>query len=105
MRKFQRTIEDFVCGNCGHLVVGNGFTNHCPLCLWSKHVDVMPGDRANPCGGMMRPVQVTPKQDGYVITTQCLRCGHVHRNRSAPQDSQDALLTVAKHYAERTSGR
>ena len=24
---------------------GNGYTNHCPKCLWSKHVDINPGDR------------------------------------------------------------
>jgi hypothetical protein len=44
-RRFQRTIEDFECERCRMLVTGSGFTNHCPACLWSKHVDVHPGDR------------------------------------------------------------
>jgi 7-cyano-7-deazaguanine synthase len=25
-KQFQRTVEDFVCGNCGAKVVGNGYT-------------------------------------------------------------------------------
>jgi Zn finger protein HypA/HybF involved in hydrogenase expression len=48
---FKRTIEDFTCEHCGEQVTGNGFTNHCPQCLWSKHVDIDPGDRLALCGG------------------------------------------------------
>ncbi|MFN2146641.1 MAG: RNHCP domain-containing protein, partial [Anaerolineales bacterium] len=36
--KFQRRIEYFICEHCGAEVSGVGFTNHCPVCLWSKHV-------------------------------------------------------------------
>lgn len=38
-KNFTRVIEDFICENCGTEVKGNGYTNHCPKCLWSKHVD------------------------------------------------------------------
>jgi hypothetical protein len=38
-KRFQKTVEDFVCEHCGHPVAGNGYTNHCSQCLWSKHVD------------------------------------------------------------------
>ncbi|MBU3901416.1 RNHCP domain-containing protein, partial [Patescibacteria group bacterium] len=44
-KKFQRKIEDFVCGHCGPKIKGTGYTDHCPKCLWSQHVDVNPGDR------------------------------------------------------------
>src|SRR3989338_8156335 len=44
-RRFQRTKEDFTCERCGFFVRGSGYTNHCPQCLWSKHVDVNPGNR------------------------------------------------------------
>ena len=54
-RSFQRRIENFVCEHCGEKVIGDGYTNHCPKCLWSKHVDVNPGDRMAHCGGMMKP--------------------------------------------------
>ncbi|MFA6992594.1 MAG: RNHCP domain-containing protein, partial [Candidatus Gracilibacteria bacterium] len=39
-KRFSRTIEDFVCEKCGAKVKGDGYTNHCPKCLWSKHVDI-----------------------------------------------------------------
>ncbi|MEK7158524.1 MAG: RNHCP domain-containing protein, partial [Patescibacteria group bacterium] len=45
-RTFQRRVEDFTCESCGAQVTGDGYTNHCPQCLVSKHVDVYPGDRA-----------------------------------------------------------
>ena len=43
-KKFQRKVEDFICEKCGTKNIGNGFTNHCFKCLWSKHVDINPGD-------------------------------------------------------------
>ena len=64
---FQKKIENFTCGDCGAKVKGNGYTNHCPVCLWSKHVDVNPGDRQNICGGMMRPVAVEFDHGEYMI--------------------------------------
>ncbi len=57
-RRFQRRIENFTCGNCGAEIVGGGYTDHCPFCLFSKHVDVNPGDRNAKCGGVMKPVAV-----------------------------------------------
>ena len=74
-RRFQRRIEDFVCGHCGHAVQGTGYTNHCPRCLWSRHVDVMPGDRQAECGGLMAPVAVAGAADAYRILHRCEACG------------------------------
>lgn len=59
-KKFQRCTEDFDCGHCGFRVQGNGFTNHCPQCLWSAHVDINPGDRAATCRALMEPIAVRP---------------------------------------------
>ena len=36
-RNFQRHVEDFECEHCGAFVEGDGYTNHCPACLWCKH--------------------------------------------------------------------
>jgi len=60
-KKFKRTKENFTCENCGFLVEGDGYTNHCPRCLWSKHVDINPGDRCSNCFGMMEPIDVFVK--------------------------------------------
>ncbi len=73
-RKFQRKIEDFVCENCGQFVVGNGYTNHCPKCLWSKHVDNNPGDRQNDCGGLMEPTEAFLKKGEWVLIHRCQKC-------------------------------
>ncbi len=95
-RKFTRTIEDFTCEHCGTQVKGNGYTNHCPHCLWSKHVDINPGDRAATCGGLMKPLELTVKGDGYIILHECVKCGHRRPNKSVPEDDFDALLAVSK---------
>lgn len=96
IKKFQRRIEDFTCEHCGEQVKGNGYTNHCPKCLWSKHVDVNPGDRAAECGGLMIPVDLTVKGDGYILLHTCLTCGHVRRNKTTPEDSMEAIISLSK---------
>jgi len=64
-KQFQKRKEDFTCGNCRLSVKGNGYTNHCPRCLWSLHVDVNPGDRSEVCRGMMRPIGVEIEKGGF----------------------------------------
>jgi hypothetical protein len=99
-RKFQRRIEDFTCEHCGHQVKGSGFTNHCPACLWSKHVDINPGDREELCHGLMEPVGVERQKDGYRIHFRCTLCGLERWNKSAPEDDFEALLRIARASAE-----
>jgi len=99
-RKFQRRIEDFVCLNCGFAVVGDGYTNHCPKCLCSQHVDVNPGDRAADCGGVMRPVGIDQRRGEYVIVQRCETCGHTRPNRVHVDDDRDAIAEVARQIAD-----
>jgi ribosomal protein L37AE/L43A len=94
-KRFQRRIEDFICENCGAKVAGNGYTNHCPVCLYSKDVDVNPGDRASACGGLMAPVAVEAKKDGWAILHRCLKCGKERKNKSAGNDNFDEILKIA----------
>jgi predicted RNA-binding Zn-ribbon protein involved in translation (DUF1610 family) len=96
---FKRTIEDFVCEHCGETVIGNGFTNHCSQCLWSKHVDIDPGDRAEECGGMMRPVEVQKKGKEYAIVQVCEKCGFTRVNKAQKEDSFDMILQIAAEKA------
>ena len=96
---FQRRIEDFVCEHCGARVAGSGYTNHCPRCLWSKHVDVYPGDRAAACGGMMEPVRLEGPSPAYTIVHRCVRCGHERRNKVLSGDDPDAVIEIAKNRA------
>lgn len=93
---FQRRKENFVCLQCGENVEGNGFTNHCPSCLWSRHVDINPGDRLAACKGMMQPIGLEKKRDGYRILHRCQDCGHEGWNRSAQEDNFDRLIELAR---------
>ncbi len=85
-KRFQKNDDGFVCRNCGLTVAPLGYSsrNHCPHCLCSLHVDIQPGDRANPCGGILRPIRVEPdSKKGYVIIHRCDKCGELRRNRAA----------------------
>ncbi len=93
---FKRVVEDFTCGFCGTSVKGKGYTNHCPECLWSSHVDVNPGDRASKCGGLMKPHSVVFTRSNYTITHKCLKCGKTKNVEAAPDDSRDALSARIK---------
>ncbi len=92
---FIRTTEDFICEKCGARVAGNGYTNHCPQCLWSKHVDMFPGDRKGECGGMMEPIGVEIKNKEYIIMHKCVRCGHTKPNKAVPEDNFDMLIQIS----------
>lgn len=94
-KKFQRKIEDFECEHCGAEVKGNGYTNHCPKCLWSKHVDVNPGDRAEVCGGMMEPIEVEKRGEEFFIIHKCVKCGFRRANIAEQEDDFDLLVKIA----------
>jgi len=94
-KRFQRRVEDFVCERCGTEVKGNGYTNHCPKCLWGKHVDVHPGDRAATCLGMMEPVRIEGTTPDYRIIHRCQRCGLERANVVSFTDSAEAIIAVA----------
>ncbi len=91
---FQKKVEDFTCEQCGVFVRGNGYTNHCPRCLWSKHVDVFPGDRKSLCGGRMRPARVELRGGETYITHVCETCFYEKRNRMSPEDDPDAVVQL-----------
>lgn len=94
-RKFQRRVEDFICGNCGQAVEGSGYTNHCPICLWSKHVDVNPGDRAEDCNGLMEPIGVEIKKGKYRILHQCNKCKKEKWNNAAKEDRFEVIVSLS----------
>ena len=95
-KKFQRNIEDFKCENCGNEVVGNGYTNHCPKCLYSKHVDINPGDRASSCGGLMEPISIEKKNGEERIIHKCKKCGFEKANKIQKDDNFDLVVEISK---------
>lgn len=100
-RRFQKKVEDFVCTHCGEAVVGDGYTNHCPVCLYSRHVDVHPGDRASACGGPMEPVALESRHGEWVITHACQTCGHVRKNKRQAVDRSESVAALAQRLTEK----
>ena len=101
MPKFIARNDGFKCEHCGEEVgpikYGGSYRNHCPFCLWSKHVDGgIPGDRASDCRGMMEPIAVVTRRTGeYVLLHRCTKCGLERYNRVAGDDDGDKLTALA----------
>jgi len=95
--KFKRTVENFVCEHCGVQVTGNGYTNHCPKCLWSKHVDINPGDRANYCHDLMQPIGIEKHGDTTNVVHKCVKCGFTKHNKSTSEDNFETILRLSQN--------
>lgn len=101
-KRFQKNDSGFVCANCGREVLPLGYSsrNHCPFCLCSLHVDILPGDRANTCGGLLVPVRTEPDaRRGFLIIFRCQRCGATVRNKAAhgakiQPDNSELLISL-----------
>jgi len=92
--------SDFRCVKCKQQVDSFSFgttqRNHCPRCLWSRHVDNFPGDRKSDCGGPMDPIAVFVAQGGeWMLIHRCKTCNHLHENRIAGDDSIMILMAIA----------
>lgn len=95
-KHFIKKVEDFVCKNCGEKVKGSGYTNHCPRCLFSMHVDLeVPGDRKSDCLGLMEPVGIEMKKGKYVIVHQCVECGKEMKNKTSEKDDFEKIVNVS----------
>lgn len=93
---FKKTVESFTCENCGETVDGNGYTNHCPHCLWSKHVDNDPGDRKNDCCGLMEPIGTEENGGKWQMVQKCQKCGVVKKNKLATTDNFDKVVKISQ---------
>lgn len=83
--------EPFTCEHCGfavEILEHGSCRNHCPQCLYSKHVDAAgPGDRASTCQGLMRPDHMDyDGKKGWHIVHVCEKCGKTIPNKTAPDD-------------------
>lgn len=100
-RAQARGPGSFRCRNCGLDVPvdapGTAHRNHCPTCLWSRHLDDdTPGDRAADCGSSMEPIAICVRGDGeWVLVHRCTGCGEVHLNRTAGDDNPLVLMRLA----------
>lgn len=95
----------FRCSHCDQMIpineqMGTLNRNHCPDCLWSKHLDIKPGDRKSNCNGGMEPIALTFKATNsgvlgeIMIIHSCCSCGIIGVNRIAADDNIFALESI-----------
>ncbi|MBN1684081.1 MAG: RNHCP domain-containing protein [Gammaproteobacteria bacterium] len=88
--------EDYVCEHCHKPVQGGRYNNHCPHCLWSKHLDQdVPGDRSSSCQSLMKPIGVTRKNGKWRIIHQCLKCHKQTETYTASDDDFDKIIQLS----------
>ncbi len=93
--------EGFTCSTCRRTTPPHGRTarDHCPFCLWSEHVDVIPGDRAAGCGGRLEPVAVEKRGGRFMIHYRCARCATARVNQAVldgePPDDWERVVALS----------
>ncbi len=97
MKKFNMINDNFICENCGFEVNKSSYTarDHCPNCLYSKHVDINPGDRANNCLGLLKPIGIEKFRDTYKIIYRCSKCNIIHKNIVHSDDNMDLIIELS----------
>ena len=97
MKKFNKNDEEFICENCNKKVSKLGYTSrdHCPFCLYSKHVDIYPGDRKNTCNGLLIPIEIEKYKDTYKIIYKCEKCNEIHKNIVAKDDDINKIIEIS----------
>ena len=105
------SFGDFRCANCHALVSsmqmlsGVNNRNHCPYCLWSRHLDLYSaGDRLSACKAPMNPIGLTMKKGRnkyrldaggeLMLIHQCSECGTLSINRIAADDHPDSVMEI-----------
>ncbi len=89
---FKMLNENFQCENCGKTIEKHpewSARNHCPFCMYSKHLDdKFPGDRASNCHSLMNPIWIDNKKNKWrMIKHKCIKCGKEILNKVAPDDN------------------
>lgn len=112
-RRSRSNLEDqgFTCIQCklyvpsAPIIAGVQNRNHCPCCLWSRHLDWrVAGDRLAACRAAMQPIGLTTKhtrnkyareRDGeLMLIHRCTACDVIVINRIAADDSPATLLEI-----------
>ena len=91
--------EEFICENCGKKIKKLEYSarDHCNYCLYSKHVDVLPGDRQNTCKGLLKPIGIEKFKDTYKIIYECQKCKQNHKNIMAIDDDYELIINLSKN--------
>jgi hypothetical protein len=109
-RLMQMTSDGFVCAHCHTfvscttLLSGVINRNHCPYCLWSRHLDLFKaGDRLAACKGKMKPVALALKKSykkygeglgEMMLVHLCTECSKISINRIAADDIAETIIDL-----------
>ena len=99
MKRFTMKDENFICENCLKPVKKLNYTarDHCPYCLYSKHLDVLPGDRSNNCHGLLKPISIEKYKNTYKIIYKCIKCNQLHKNIMAKDDNFEKIIELSSN--------
>jgi len=99
MKKFNEIDETFICEHCKNEVelLKYSCRDHCNHCLYSKHVDILPGDRSNECLGILEPIGIEKFNDTFKIIYKCLKCNEIKKNIMAKDDNYDLIIELSKN--------
>ena len=99
MKRFTMKDENFICEYCGKEVNKLNYTarDHCPYCLYSKHVDILPGDRENTCKGLLEPIKLEKFKNTYKIIYKCKKCHELHKHIIANDDDMNLIIELSKN--------
>lgn len=99
MKLFTMKDECFLCENCGKKIEKLNYTarDHCNYCLYSKHVDILPGDRSNSCNGLLEPIKIEKFKNSYKIIYKCKKCNQLHKNIMAKDDNMNLIIELSKN--------
>lgn len=98
--RYTQSEEVFKCRHCHRFVCplpyGGHHRNHCPFCLYSRHVDERKaGDRLSTCGSSMEPTGYFQRPNGeYALVHRCAGCQLERFNRIAGDDDFDLVLSL-----------
>jgi len=105
-----QTEAGFHCNYCQAYVSAVSFLsgvrnrNHCPYCLWSRHLDLYAaGDRLAACKSPMEPIGLTlkatckkygPGQGELMLIHLCTDCKRLSINRIAADDDPETIFVI-----------
>ncbi|MEP7103101.1 MAG: RNHCP domain-containing protein [Candidatus Dojkabacteria bacterium] len=95
-KKFQKNNKSFTCLNCGKVTPAHPSSSrdHCIFCLYSQHVDINPGDRANDCKGLLKPIGLRVKNSRNQIVYRCGKCNKLTYCIIAPDDDRELIVKL-----------
>jgi hypothetical protein len=92
--------ESFLCSICKRSVDKGKvqIRDHCPYCLHGIHLDIIPGDRASDCKGVLVPQSLETTNAQTWITYVCKTCNYIFRVRSHPDDDILSFLSTLSKF-------